>query len=1015
MSTSGGLSCKSIDEYTFNSILESNTRMVFLPGIHNLTRNFTLKNKIDVSMIGYTLEANETQVELYQGDIEIQASVKFTLSHLSISSYSSHAVLIKSVLGVTIEDVIITGSALIIQCLRCNTIKILNINFVGSVLVIARPEYNLVSTPFFAYNSVIIKDSVFHLAPVGNGISCCNVGSLLIQNISISNLPQASVITPPENTLVTYCNHFPWGLTEREVCDLITTGINIVSIHNSTLKRTSSTGLCIHVPLNAKVLLNKTIISDHTKGGAMFTYGDNGVNLIILNTTISNNSNTFSGSTMASALSVYTVNVDNTHSHIIPKLTIISTHFIGNAHLVSRPTSTVCITSHVRATIQDSDFIDNYGSAITAYTTYVDHVLVTFYGNIVFRNNTSHRGGAIHLFKSRIGLTKSVNISFKHNFARDVGGAIYVHSTNWLSSYYEVENGNYGDCFFVLIDCNYQQYFKGFFTVLFDNNSAQNGGEHIFGASVLSDCNVCPFTGLHSSVLVPLFSFRQPEKLSFSPLSSYPSRVCVCEQFSNPHFFCSNTSLIFLSRSVYPGESFILKAVLVGAEFGTGTGVVYAQFLSPSNSQLHPPYQYSQRVKNFKECTRLTFTVYSSSSHAVLVLTASDETVLNYGDQEKLMKESYFYDYHISVAPPSLLTTPVYINLTLLPCPHGFHLTGSPPGCDCVPILAKLGIYCNFTKGIGYIYRNDTTWVDAINEDDVIMQRRCPFDYCLAQLIGVDLRYPNTQCAMNHAGTLCGGCKKGFSLALGTNMCLPCESNSSLGLLVFFTLAGILLVVFIKILNMTVSQGTINGLVFYANIVWGYQTVFFSNIDFNLHNKWFMVMKAFIAWLNLDFGIETCFALGLTGYAKTWLQFVFPLYVWCIAGLMVLLAHNSKLMTKIFGNNCVQVLATLFFLSYAKLLRTIITIMVPAVLYVYPPESEEWNEFHLVWAFDGNLSYCGNPHGFLFVAALLTLVGLWLPYTAFLLFFKVIMKGSAFKYLRWMNRIVPVFEAYFGP
>ena len=176
-----------------------------------------------------------------------------------------------------------------------------------------------------------------------------------------------------------------------------------------------------------------------------------------------------------------------------------------------------------------------------------------------------------------------------------------------------------------------------------------------------------------------------------------------------------------------------------------------------------------------------------------------------------------------------------------------------------------------------------------------------------------------------------------------------------------------------------------------------------------------MLMKAFIAWLNLDFGIETCFVLGLTGYAKTWLQFFFPLYIWSIAGLMILLAHNSKAMTKIFGKNCVQVLTTLFFLSYAKLLRTTITIMVPAVLYVYPPESEEWNEFHLVWAFDGNLSYYGNPHGFLFVAALLTLIGLWLPYTAFLLFFKMIMNGSSHKYLRWMNRIVPVFEAYFGP
>ncbi len=304
----------------------------------------------------------------------------------------------------------------------------------------------------------------------------------------------------------------------------------------------------------------------------------------------------------------------------------------------------------------------------------------------------------------------------------------------------------------------------------------------------------------------------------------------------------------------------------------------------------------------------------------------------------------------------------------------------------------------------------------TISEDNnnisIVLQRRCPFDYCLASQTGLDLSYPDTQCAMNHAGTLCGGCKKGYSLALGTNMCLPCANNNCLGLLVFFTLAGVLLVVLIKMLNMTVSQGTINGLVFYANIIWGYQDIFFPK---DLHNKWFILMKIFIAWLNLDFGIETCFALGLTGYAKTWLQFVFPLYIWCIAGLMILLAHNSEVMTKIFGNNCVQVLSTLFLLSYAKLLRTIITIMVPAALYIYPHESEKLNKVQLVWAFDGNLPYCGNPHGFLFVAALITFVAFWLPYTVFLLFFKILMKGSSHKYLKWMNRIMPVIEAYFGP
>ena len=248
---------------------------------------------------------------------------------------------------------------------------------------------------------------------------------------------------------MTFCVRYPWDLVEREVCDLITTGTCTMEILNSAFKQTSGTGLCIKVPLHAKVIVNKMIISGHTKGGAMFTYGGNGVEVIIENTTICNNSNAFSGSIMASALSVYASNlVENT---LIPKLTIIRTNFIRNVHCVSRLTTTVSITSLVRATIQDSNFIDNYGSAIMAYTTREDHTLIIFCGKIAFRNNTSHKGGTIHLFRSRTVLKQGVSILLEHNY---VGGAIYVQSTNWLSNYYDSENGNYGGCFFVITDCN---------------------------------------------------------------------------------------------------------------------------------------------------------------------------------------------------------------------------------------------------------------------------------------------------------------------------------------------------------------------------------------------------------------------------------------------------------------------------------------------------------------------------------------------------------------------------------
>ena len=70
-----------------------------------------------------------------------------------------------------------------------------------------------------------------------------------------------------------------------------------------------------------------------------------------------------------------------------------------------------------------------------------------------------------------------------------------------------------------------------------------------------------------------------------------------------------------------------------------------------------------------------------------------------------------------------------------------------------------------------------------------------------------------------HWWSLCGGCRDGFSLAIGSSRCIPCSNNSYLALLIFFSAAGFLLVFLISVLiDLTVSCGMINGLILYANI-----------------------------------------------------------------------------------------------------------------------------------------------------------------------------------------------------
>ena len=53
-------------------------------------------------------------------------------------------------------------------------------------------------------------------------------------------------------------------------------------------------------------------------------------------------------------------------------------------------------------------------------------------------------------------------------------------------------------------------------------------------------------------------------------------------------------------------------------------------------------------------------------------------------------------------------------------------------------------------------------------------------------------------------------------------------------------------------------------------------------------------LSVFIEWLNLDFGIETYFYNGMDAYTKTWLQFVFPAYIWVLVGLMIFISHFSQ-------------------------------------------------------------------------------------------------------------------------
>ena len=258
----------------------------------------------------------------------------------------------------------------------------------------------------------------------------------------------------------------------------------------------------------------------------------------------------------------------------------------------------------------------------------------------------------------------------------------------------------------------------------------------------------------------------------------------------------------------------------------------------------------------------------------------------------------------------------------------------------------------------------------------------------------------DAQCAHNRSGILCGSCKSGLSSTFGSSQCTHC-SNHWLLLLIPFALCGIALLTFLLVCNFTVDHGTINGIILYADIVNTYSASFYP-----LQKP--AVLSVFIAWLSLDFGIESCFYNGMDAYAKTWLQLAFPLYIIILAAILYavshVISHFSETLTKYLANKLVPLVATVLLLSCTKLFRLMLTAFSVTQL-DYPDGSRE-----LVWLMDPSITYLKGKHIPLFVVGLL--IGLLGTAYSLLLFF-------GHWILQWpnirQNRVMTLLDAYYAP
>ena len=537
--------------------------------------------------------------------------------------------------------------------------------------------------------------------------------------------------------------------------------------------------------------------------------------------------------------------------------------------------------------------------------------IMHFYLDNYVSGNTGTNGGGIQLHRSHVILHRSARLFIESNTAVK-GGGLYIE-------YDQIDT----TCFVVT------NYLLDRFQIIFKNNTATSSGNSIYG-----HVRYC-YTFATRELVMQTKSIIVPWNNSLTEVASDIRQLCFCVK-GLPQCDIKNWK-----ADMFPGKLLTVSSVAVGDLNGTVPGVATAY---TTNDPFNDHQQEAQQLGTV--CGNLQYRIY--------------------GQEQSLVRLYLQTSYEQTVRPTDVVV--LTLSVTLNRCPTGFEQSNKTvrQRCHCITFLGSVGIACNIDDQSFRTTRQ--VWIGFHNEtEQILAHESCPLGNCYSNNTNFTLTDTDLQCALGHSGILCGRCRDGLSAVFGSSRCMECP-DSHIALLIAFLTAGIALVLVMIYCNLTLSKGTLNGLIFYANIVQVNRTVLFPQGQRN-------ILTVFIAWLNLDLGIETCFYNEMDAYGRTWLQYLFPMYIWFITIFIIVASWYTTIAAKISGRNAVAVLATLLLLSYTKLQRTILESWSFTLIY-----TDSGSSFP-VWLYDGNVPFFGAKHAVLFVAACVAAVAFILPFT----------------------------------
>ena len=964
--------CHNLQHYLLNvtKYFTSNTQLLFLPGLHHLHTDLIIQNVHNISLIGST--ANGTTSEMVIIRMHAQATcititnvTTLVIRSLIIEIQTQWASInINNCFWISLDYLQIKTNQ---PYERDGHFALECINIMGS------SYFNDITLPRFGdiklfYNETHRNLDKQHILTLDN----CRVRSITIDMLQNSYKLTLKIA----NMQATAHNGDPIISTKElgtnEVliinCQFISISFNIhlfsfISSSNGSVKF-----------INCQFENNKDDISFYFMVASTWPWKKMNPSLIKLDSSVGielNNCSFYADNTQTAAiLRMY----DSNRTSVSTKVVIKNTSF--TLYSIAKRFS---------------------GSDITYTTSFItlSHTNLQLEGLVVFRNITTPHSIISLNGNSRVIISGSAE--FSHNNVHELIN-FYENDIKYITmrenSVINIANNEvwklfaikpimerypYPYCLFqyssnstIIIDSKMTVKNRNFLIRFYNNHCKQEHHSSCFDYIPITSCQWLPQSSLNYTMPLEVNShymqfLNNSGTYKLSQIIEQSS-LCVCT--NELHYDCHITDLGYL----YPGQTLItfLHHKRTGNS-NTATAVAV-------KTDIDQPYispcvvlnvsENIQSVVTGRGCNKLCYTIgFPTKSYCELFL--------------KIVTDS---DVYLNV---------FYVQQII--CPNGFIKIDKR--CQCDPVLVQCGITnCNINDQT--ILRPANSWISSITHNNSYtyhISLHCPFHYCLPHSSRLNFSTPNSQCQFNRSGLLCGQCQQGLSTVFSSSSCQQCSSTFLL-LIIPIAVTGLVLVLMLFALNLTVTDGIINGFILYVNIISIDTPLIFTEVNH------FSPTYTFISLANLDLGIQTCFYNGMDDYAKMWLQLAFPFYLIFIATLIIITSRYSITIQRLTARRALPVLATLFLLSYTKILR-----IVSSVLFFYSTITHLPSKHTtLVWSVDANVPLFGVRFTILFIVCLILFLIL-VPFNVILLFTRTLSR------FRFINKFKPLLDAYQGP